>query len=100
MLIHSVYFWLEKTLEPQQIEEFAAALEGLKTIDCAEAVYVGTPSKAVADRPVIEKDYDYALVIVFKDVEAHNAYQTDPKHIDFIKKYKPIFNKVQIYDAD
>lgn len=100
MLIHSVYFWLQSSLDEQQINEFATALEGLKSIKSAEAVYVGTPSTAVADRPVIEKGYSYALTVVFKDIESHNAYQVDPIHTAFLETYKPMFEKVCVFDAD
>jgi len=100
MLVHSVYFWLQSSLDKQQVTEFANALEGLKSINSAEAVYVGTPSTAVADRPVIEKGYNYALTVVFKDIESHNAYQVDPVHVAFLETYKPMFEKVVVYDAD
>lgn len=100
MLVHSVYFWLQSSLSDQQVADFSQALEGLKSIKSAEAVYVGTPSTTVADRPVIEKGYTYALTVIFKDIESHNAYQVDPTHVAFLETYKPMFEKVAVYDAD
>jgi hypothetical protein len=51
-------------------------------------------------RPVIEDSYDYAITVVLKDMEAHDHYQVDPIHLDFIDKCKDFWERVVIYDAD
>ena len=99
MLIHNVFFWLKPDLRTDQLAEFREGLESLKTITAAEAVHVGTPA-AVADRPVLDKSYDFCLTVVLADVAAHDAYQADPTHQAFIGRFKPLWDKVQVYDAD
>jgi hypothetical protein len=99
MLIHSVYFWLRKDLDGAEITEFRMGLEGLKTIEHAEAVYIGTPAR-VAERPVCDSSYDFCLTVILKDVSAHDAYQADPKHQYFITAHKEHWKRVKVYVAD
>ena len=98
MLVHTVLFWLKEGLRPDQITAFEAALETMKGVKHADAVYVGTPS-ATGDRPVIDASYSYCLTVILKDVAAHDAYQIDPIHTEFLKN-KDLWEKVKIYDAD
>jgi len=98
MLVHTVLFWLRKDLDADQIAAFRAALETIKAIRHAEAVYIGTPA-ATGDRPVIDKSYDFCLTTLFKDMAAHDAYQEDPIHIEFLKN-KDLWQQVKIYDAN
>ena len=65
----------------------------------AEAVYIGSPA-ATAERPAIDTSYDFCLTVLVKDVAAHDAYQVDPRHTNFINQYKDYWKKVKIYDAD
>ncbi|MFP4156936.1 MAG: Dabb family protein [Opitutales bacterium] len=99
MLIHNVFFWLKAETSDEQITQFRAGLESLKAITAAEAVYVGTPAD-VADRPVLDKSYHYCLTVLLPDVAAHDVYQADPIHQDFINRFKPLWERVQVYDAD
>ncbi len=99
MLVHNVFFWLRKDLDGAQITEFRMGLESLKTIEHAEAIYVGSPAQ-VPERPVLDTSYDFCLTVVLKDVTAHNAYQADPVHQAFIGSFKDSWKKVKVYDAD
>ena len=98
MLIHSVYFWLKEELTDSEKESFYNDLVKLKEITIAEDVHIGTPS--TTDRPVIERSYDYALMLVFKGIEDHDKYQVDPMHKEFLANNKDKFKKVVIYDFD
>jgi|OM-RGC.v1.026677477 Stress responsive A/B Barrel Domain. len=99
MLVHNVFFWLRPELSETQIAEFRSGLESLQSIEAAEAVYIGTPA-AVADRPVLETSYSFCLTVLLSDVGAHDAYQADPVHQNFIARFKGSWEKVQVYDAD
>ena len=98
MLVHTVLFWLKKDLQGDQITQFRLALETMKGIKHAEAVYIGSPSNT-PDRPVIDKSYDFCLTVILKNIAAHDAYQIDPIHIDFLKNQE-LWRKVKVYDAD
>ncbi|MEO0508898.1 MAG: Dabb family protein [Verrucomicrobiota bacterium] len=98
MLVHTVLFWLKKDLQGDQITQFRLALETMKGIKHAEAVYIGSPANT-PDRPVIDKSYDFCLTVILKNIAAHDAYQIDPIHIDFLKNQE-LWRKVKVYDAD
>ena len=99
MLVHSVYFWLKEDVNAEQRREFLTALRGLSVIDSAQTVYVGTPA-ATPERPTSDASYDFALTVLFTDVDAHDLYQIDPAHTDFIAQHKAWWTRVQVYDAE
>jgi hypothetical protein len=99
MLIHTVIFWLRENLEENERAAFLKGLESLKGIASAEAVYVGGPA-ATQKRPVIDDSYDYCLTVVLADLAAHDAYQDDPLHQDFLAQFAGTWDRVLIYDAD
>lgn len=98
MLIHTVLFWLRKDLDGDEITRFRKALETMKSIEHAEAIYIGSPA-ATPERPVIDTSYDFCLTVVLKDMAAHDAYQADPIHEAFLKN-NPLWKQVKVYDAD
>lgn len=98
MLVHTVYFWLKSDLDETRRAAFWDGVNSLAEIASAEAVYVGTP--ADTDRPVIDKSYDIGLTVLLKDMAAHDAYQVDPIHRDFVEKFGDDWERVIIYDAD
>jgi len=98
MLIHSVFFWLKPETTPAQRAAMRMGLESLRAITTGEAVYVGTPA-TLPERPVRDSSYAFALTVVFKDTAAHDAYQIDPLHEAFIREFRPLWARVQVYDA-
>lgn len=97
MFIHSVYFWLNPQLAEEQRAQFWAGVNSLTTIESVRQGYVGTP--AATDRPIIDRSYSCALIVVFDDVAGHDAYQAHPIHDRFREECAPFWVKVQIYDA-
>lgn len=57
--------------------------------------------RRVADlnRPV-NADFDVSLHTVFQDREAHDAYQVDQRHLQFIENNKPTWASVAVFDSD
>jgi hypothetical protein len=99
MLYHSVYFWLKPELTAAQRADFRRGVETLTGIKSVEKVAVGIPA-ATGKRPVIDASYDVALIVICKNVAAHDAYQVDPLHLAFVEKFKTFWSRVQIYDAE
>ena len=58
------------------------------------------PIAATKERPPIDNSYDISLLVMLDDMAAHDAYQVDPIHLDFIEQFSSFWTKVQIYDAD
>jgi hypothetical protein len=99
MLVHTVFFWVKPGLNEAQRAEFRRGVETLGTIKHVEKVYVGTPA-AVPDRPVVDKSFAVGLTVLCRDVAAHNAYQADPIHKEFIARFSSCWTRVQVYDAE
>ena len=98
MFVHAVYFWLRDDLTAAELLAFIDGVRSLRTIDTVQHGYVGEP--AATDRAVIERGYSHALVLVFADKRAHDAYQTHPVHDRFRDTCSTFWRKVLIYDTD
>ncbi|GAC1409059.1 MAG: hypothetical protein NVSMB53_00620 [Gemmatimonadaceae bacterium] len=97
MFVHAVYFWLREDLTPAERNKFAAGLQSLRAIETVRHGYIGSP--APTDRPVIQRGYSRALVLVFPDQAAHDAYQVHPVHDRFRAECGGFWTLVQIYDS-
>jgi hypothetical protein len=99
MLVHNVYFWLKPEVTPAQRADFRRGVESLAAIKSVEKVFVGPPAKVPA-RPVTDLSFDVGLTVICRDVAAHDAYQADPIHHAFIARYKELWARVLVYDAE
>ena len=99
MLVHSVIFWLKKDLSPEERSQFEKEVRALEKISSVEQILLGKPA-ATIKRPVIDDTYDFFLTVILKDVSAHDHYQEDPIHLEFIAKCSQMWELVKIYDAD
>jgi hypothetical protein len=97
MFVHAVYFWLRDDLTEAEKDAFRKGVNALATIESVEHCYVGVP--ADTDRPVIDRSYSYALVVVFADQEGHDLYQAHPVHDRFRVDCAPYWERVLIYDS-
>ena len=97
MFVHAVYFRLRGDLTPAEREQFLAGLRSLRGIEDVRQGYIGVP--APTDRPVIERGYTHALVLVFADQTQHDAYQVHPVHDRFRDECAPFWEQVRIYDS-
>ena len=97
MFVHAVYFTLREDLAPADRARFVAGIQSLRTIESVAQGYIGVP--APTDRPVIERGYSYALVLVFADQAAHDAYQVHPVHDRFRDECAAFWERVRIYDS-
>lgn len=97
MFVHHVLFWLKN---PASTEDYNKLLEGLNTlkpIEVIRTVHIGKP--ASTDRPVIERSYQFSLLLVFDTLEDQNIYQDHPIHLKFVENYSSLWSKVVIYDS-
>jgi len=99
MLIHTVFFTLIDGTTDEDKTAFIKQVEGLGRIETVDSMHVGTPA-ATPDRPVIQKNYDVGLTVLFKCMEDHDVYQVHQVHNDFIDKNKHLWANVVIYDAE
>ena len=97
MFVHAVYFWLKDNLTPPQTAAFLAGARSLTTIASVKEAHFGVP--APTDRPVIDRSYSHALVVIFENQEDHDRYQTDPIHDRFREECGTLWERVLIYDS-
>jgi hypothetical protein len=97
MFVHAVYFWFKSDLSAEQTATVVQGIHSLTTIKTVHHGYAGVA--ASTDRPVIDRSYSYALIVIFKDQQAHDLYQTDPIHDRFRELCSAFWEKVVIYDS-
>ncbi len=94
--IHAVYFWLKKD-NPALLDEFInEGLPKLAKVPSIQSVAWGPPGGQPRD--VVDNSYDLAWIVNFANAEDEGKYQVDPLHLEFVEKYKPLFERVQVYD--
>jgi hypothetical protein len=96
MFTHCVFFWLKNGTTPQERATFERGVASLITIPGVLHGHFGVP--APTDRPVIERSYSYGLMVKFENLAAHDAYQVDPIHKEFLKNCSHLWTRVQVYD--
>lgn len=96
--IHSVYFWFKEGLSQEQLYSFYRDTEKLRQVEVVKALYTGEPANTT--RPIVERSYDFAVVVHFKDLAAHDAYQQDPIHLNLLEKHSDKWEKVMITDVE
>ncbi len=98
MHIHTVFFWLWKTLSDEQRRQFEQGLDLLTRDPNVLGRRIGKP--ATTSRPVIDSSYDYGVVLRFESLAAHNAYQAGKPHQDFLDNCASLWSRVQVYDIE
>lgn len=98
MLSHAVYFTLKERTPAAIAALVAGCREHLSGHPGTKAFAVGSCSEY--DRQVNDRDYDVALCIVFESHAAHDAYQTAPRHEQFIANHADTWARVRVFDAD
>jgi hypothetical protein len=97
MFVHAVYFTLRSDLSTADRALFAAWQPKLCVLPSVHAGYTGVP--ADTDRPVIDRAYTHALVLLFADAAAEQAYQVDPEHERFKVECKGFWERLRIFDS-
>lgn len=98
MLAHNVFFTLNESTPAGRAKLIAACKKYLS--DHPGTVFFAAGTVADLDRPVNDRDFDVGLHIIFKDRASHDAYQTAPRHLQFIDENKADWKKVRVFDTD
>ncbi|MBX2853977.1 MAG: Dabb family protein [Rhodobacteraceae bacterium] len=96
MHIHTAFFWLWRTAPAEQRKIFEDGLNLLASDPNVVNRSIGSP--ASTNRDVVDNSYDYALVLHFESLDAHNAYQTGEAHQRFLEQCAEMWIRVQVYD--
>lgn len=98
-LLHIVFFWLKEPNNKAHRAEFETALKKLiATNPQAHANHLGVPASS-EKRAVVDNSFTYCYTMSFPDLEAQNAYQTDPTHELFIEEAAHLWERVLVNDS-
>lgn len=97
-LAHHVFFYLKDNSEEAVNSLVADSQEYLNGHDGVVGFSVGRREKDY-DRAV-NQTFDVSLHVIFADRPTHDAYQTAPRHLEFIERQKDNWDKVQVCDSN
>ena len=99
MLSHIVVFWTNPAYLGAVDQLLAGANQLLADIPGVQQFHAGKMVPSV--RPVVEQSYQVALNLTFADSAAEQAYQSHPRHLEFVEKYVQRFViRVVVYDFE
>jgi hypothetical protein len=98
MFVHQVYFWLKEASSTEENKNFERGIRSLLPIKHISTAYIGKP--AGTSREVIDSSYSYSLLLIFENKAAHDAYQVDPVHEQFVSNCSSLWQKVLVYDSE
>ena len=98
MLAHMVFFELKNDTPENSEALVAACYKYLSDLPGVVHFSAGTRAEEY-DRPVNDQKFNVALHVVFKDKASHDAYQTAPRHLEFIEKNKDLWSGVRVFDS-
>ncbi|MBN1444434.1 MAG: Dabb family protein [Planctomycetes bacterium] len=93
-----VYFQLKERNDQTRSQLVAGCEKHLAGHPGTIQFAVGTLAEEL-DRPVNDRDFDVALIIIFKSRAAHDMYMTAPRHLQFIEEFQGLWEKVRVFDS-
>ena len=99
MLAHIVYFTLKDSSTAGVRRQLDACNKYLTDHDGVVFFGVGTRTGDLS-REVNDKEFDVGLHVIFRDRASHDAYQTHPRHLQFIEENKAHWSQVRVFDSD
>lgn len=98
-LVHSVFFSL-KDNSPAAQKKLVDACQKYLTKHPGELQFAAGQRETGLAGQFNDKDFDVGLYIVFKDKAAHDKYQEDARHKQFISENRDNWKKVRVFDTD
>lgn len=97
--LHSVFFSLKDNSPARTRKLLDDCFEYLRPIRGILFFAAGTRAPDCV-RDVNDTTFDVSLVIMFQDRAEHNAYQADPRHLEFVERNKENWATVRVLDSD
>ena len=97
-LAHNVFFKL-KDNSPAKVAELVAACKKYLNVQPGIVFFAAGSLCADLTRDVNVRDWDVGLHLVFVDKAAHDAYQDDATHNQFIDENKANWSAVRVFDS-
>ena len=97
-LVHHVFFWLKNPTSTQDRDKLVEGLKTLAAIPVIRELHVGVVASTEA-RDVVDASWQVSELMFFHTTADQAAYQEHPIHLDFVKNYSHLWEKVIVYDA-
>lgn len=97
-LAHHVFFWLKNPDSAEDRDKLVEGVKTLKNIETVKEIHVGVLA-ATEKRDVVDASWQVSELIFFNDLAGQSTYQTHPVHLEFVKNYSHLWQKVVVYDA-
>jgi hypothetical protein len=97
-LAHMVFFTLADANDANRAKLVAGCKKFLDGHAGVEYFSVGVRA-AEYDRDVNDRDYDVALHLAFKTAADQDAYQTHPRHVQFVEECQGLWKQVRVFDS-
>ena len=97
-LVHHVFFWLKNPSSAEDRDKLVEGVKTLKKIETVKEIHVGILA-STEKRDVVDASWQVSELIFFNDLAGQSTYQTHPVHLDFVKNYSHLWQKVVVYDA-
>ncbi|WP_214227395.1 Dabb family protein [Pedobacter sp. B4-66] len=97
-VVHHVFFWLKNPDSKEDRDKLVAGVKALSKIPTVRELHVGIVA-STEKRDVIDSSWGVSELMFFSDLEGQATYQTHPIHMEFIKNYSHLWEKVIVYDA-
>lgn len=98
VFIHHVFFWLSNPESAADRNQLTEGLNKLSSVTTIKTFHIGLP--AGTSREVIDSTYSVSWLLLFKNKEDQDSYQTDPVHLKFVEECKHLWSKVVVYDTE
>lgn len=99
LLQHTVYFYLNDDVTPEEVEQFESGLEGLLEIEAIYKAEMGIPG-STDERDVTDHSFAFSIFTWFETLEDYRVYDEHPDHLEFINAYNHLWSEVKVYDSD
>jgi hypothetical protein len=97
-VVHHVFFWLKNPSSTQDRDQLVSGLKTLAGIPLIKELYVGVLANT-EKRDVVDASWQVSELMFFNDLQAQGSYQQHHIHLDFVKNYSHLWEKVVVYDA-
>jgi hypothetical protein len=97
-IVHHVFFWLKNPDSKADRDQLVAGVKTLAKIETVRELHVGVVA-STEKRDVVDNSWGVSELIFFSDLAGQATYQTHPIHLEFVKNYSYLWEKVIVYDA-
>jgi hypothetical protein len=97
-IIHHVFFWLKNPASKEDRDQLITGVKTLSKIETVRELRVGIVANT-EKRDVVDDTWAVSELMFFSDLAGQATYQTHPVHLEFVKNYSHLWQKVIVYNA-